>query len=410
MDDFQSFINSMIKGSYGTNQNKKEVSSQNFDSTTMCDDNFQNYSNRCKDFWNNLLINLHDKVRIGAEEKYHYGIRNKDFPENYESFVEMISKNIDLDEKEIGLFLETYLKTRDDNSEDSKQWNLSIERLINLYQEFYQREDSHQIIPYTELTIGNIKKADAGYSFNDNSWLMPDGNNSDSGGETYSDVRGADKILGVLNSDKNLQFTINKGLVGSNDINRYLRLIMPEYKRNLEIEDINRNFWVIGQNLTALYAFLFEDSSPLPTILSGILDEIVQLWENLFYLWLAAALLSQEEVKTEVKDLIITSTIDINNYESVEELLTAIWEENTNLIDKYNGVGLVIFPEIKSNNYMKNYYSKAIYPGVIIYDNTISNPDNYLSILPFSQALVIDLKEKQFNLVSLYGEGDDENE
>ena len=77
MDDFQSFINSMIKGSYGTNQNKKEVSSQNFDSTTMCDDNFQNYSNRCKDFWNNLLINLHDKVRIGAEEKYHYGIRNK---------------------------------------------------------------------------------------------------------------------------------------------------------------------------------------------------------------------------------------------------------------------------------------------------------------------------------------------
>lgn len=69
---------------------------------------------------------------------------------------------------------------------------------------------------------------------------------------------------------------------------------MPEYKRDVEIEDLNRNFWVIGQALSLLYAYIFDENSPLPKLLSGILDEITQLWENMFYLWLTTSMLTEK--------------------------------------------------------------------------------------------------------------------
>mgnify|MGYP004419405303 CR=1 FL=1 len=49
---------------------------------------------------------------------------------------------------------------------------------------------------------------------------------------------------------------------------------MPEYQRVVEVEDLNRNFWVIGQVLTGILSFLFDEESPLNGILNGILDEI----------------------------------------------------------------------------------------------------------------------------------------
>jgi hypothetical protein len=67
---------------------------------------------------------------------------------------------------------------------------------------------------------------------------------------------------------------------------------MPEYERTVEIEDLNRNFWVIGQVLTGVLSFLFDEDSPINDLFNGMLDELAQLWENLLYLWVAFALIS----------------------------------------------------------------------------------------------------------------------
>jgi hypothetical protein len=67
---------------------------------------------------------------------------------------------------------------------------------------------------------------------------------------------------------------------------------MPEYERIVEIEDLNRNFWVIGQVLTGVLSFLFDEDSPINDLFNGMLDELAQLWENLLYLWVAFALIS----------------------------------------------------------------------------------------------------------------------
>ena len=49
---------------------------------------------------------------------------------------------------------------------------------------------------------------------------------------------------------------------------------MPEYQRVVEVEDLDRNFWVIGQVLTGICAYLFEVDSPLKDLLRGMLDEV----------------------------------------------------------------------------------------------------------------------------------------
>jgi hypothetical protein len=78
---------------------------------------------------------------------------------------------------------------------------------------------------------------------------------------------------------------------------------MPKYMRNVEVEDLNRNFWVIGQSIAALSAFLFEDS-PITDLLKRILNEIAQLWQNIMYLWATMSMIMEDDktynVHTEV--------------------------------------------------------------------------------------------------------------
>ena len=185
---------------------------------------------------------------------------------------------------------------------------------------------------------------------------------------------------------------------------------MPEYKRNVEIEDLNRNFWVIGQSLSLLYAYLFDENNPLPLLLSGILDEITQLWENMFYLWLTTSMLTEKQWYEDIRFIkypIIENEIDDFSLELTQkEILQKFWDVAGNkIIDRYSEIAIVVMPEIKFNNYAKNYYTSSVCPGIIIYDNSQFNPDYWLSILPFEKALIIDLKGKEIKLENL---GDDE--
>ena len=186
---------------------------------------------------------------------------------------------------------------------------------------------------------------------------------------------------------------------------------MPEYKRNVEIEDLNRNFWVIGQSLSLLYAYLFDENNPLPLLLSGILDEITQLWENMFYLWLTTSMLTEKQWYKDIRFIkypIIENEIDDFSLELTQkEILQKFWVAAGNkIIDRYSGIAVVVMPEIKFNNYAKNYYASSICPGIIIYDNSQFNPDYWLSILPFEKALIIDLKGKEIKLENLGDDGE----
>jgi len=69
-----------------------------------------------------------------------------------------------------------------------------------------------------------------------------------------------------LNNKEHLQFT--------HLFNKYLRLLMPEYEREVEAEDLNRNFWVIGQVLAAILAYLFNPDNPIRRLMDEMLDEI----------------------------------------------------------------------------------------------------------------------------------------
>lgn len=62
-------------------------------------------------------------------------------------------------------------------------------------------------------------------------------------------------------------------------------LIMPQYRRRVEIEDLNRNFWVISQNLTILNKFMIGLQDGIGKIFQDIFSEIIGLWDNIYSIW-----------------------------------------------------------------------------------------------------------------------------
>ena len=174
--------------------------------------------------------------------------------------------------------------------------------------------DSSEGVKTYPYRFVDIKKADAGANFvtnpyeeTDNTikqviypWVIPWYNIN---GRSYDWVRENDKLINVLANDRMLQFTNDKYNEEEKDekgnqIIHWLRLIMPQYKRRVEVEDLNRNFWVIGQVLTALSNLLFGDHGYYEMI-GLLIEQLLRLWENIMYLWGAAAILSQKPIYDE---------------------------------------------------------------------------------------------------------------
>ncbi|MCD8211237.1 MAG: hypothetical protein LUC37_06820 [Prevotella sp.] len=153
------------------------------------------------------------------------------------------------------------------------------------------------------------------------------------------------------------------------------------YERTVEVEDLNRNFWVIGQVLSGLCAYLFDDDSPLVQMLQGLLDELIQLWENVAYLWAASALNSHKKY-TDIKTVFVPmwndetmpyvkfdNFVPIGASEESQKLLQNVAKNRLEYLKgEYGESNLVIVPEVRWGNYMKNYYYRVQYPGMIIYN------------------------------------------
>ena len=330
-----------------------------------------------------------------------------------ESIALDIAEKIDLDDND-----KSYLdKILENLYEDGGHyWNESINDLIDFYYTHFNSEgieaaernlyeDSNKKISRDNVgsietagapfRISDLKKADAGANFVDedqitedqddrilvkNPWVIPWYNID---WETYRTVRGSDRINEVLKNSNKLQFTMTQ-----KGIDKWIRLIMPEYIRTVEVEDLNRNFWVIGQTMSAISAYLFGDTAPIPKMLDKFCDEITQLWENVVYLWYGFQVDNFYEYEEVFSTIIPVSNNEWQNfikYDNFEQELTAqndFVDRIKYLKDTYTKQNLCIFPEVRKNNYEKNYFSCLEIPRVLFYNR---NTDTWSSkTIPFS--------------------------
>lgn len=354
-------------------------------------------------FWKELLTYLHNLTQPES---------SLILDSNTDKLVNFISNYCDIEdisEKNCSILYESLSK----KTMDDPYWNESLQQLIIYTLEKLSNDDDLVLLPIDKnnkhsITIGTLKNADAGNSFNNGQnekYVIPWWNIDD---KTYNEIRKHDQTINALNRNNKLQFT-------HSDISNWIRLIMPQYARRVEIEDLDRNFWVISQTIAAISNYLFGNDNPLFNILKGELREITELWENILYLWLESALITQNK-NNKVRMIVCQLPVDNYNYSykydncaqnititgsgqnisikyknqlfSEETIKREIISKLEYLTHQYNNQSLCIIPIIKANNYYYNYYSVEYYPYVIYYHHS----HNFNQIERYPQWKVIEIK------------------
>ena len=248
-------------------------------------------------------------------------------------------------------------------NEEIDQLNEAIVSGINMDEQKFQ-------ISYSDTKFYSINGSYVNFKVISEPWVVPWYNID---GDSYSRVRNSDKKISALTNEEQLNFTRKP-----NEETKFIRLIMPKYKRKVEVEDLNRDFWVIGQVIAGISITLFDDNGPLKSVIEGILKEIGQLWENIIYLWLALALLSKKKTYDQThSEVVILSYNEYNNhlkYDNFNEINDYTNELNY-LINKYPDYNLIIMPVIRTHNYEQNYYRAVKYPGIWVYDRNKESPE-----------------------------------
>lgn len=352
------------------------------------------------DFWEKLLTYLKTEA---MQDIYTSPIQEETFNEvdNLVSVFNFINKNADLSN---GVWTSLANAIKDDIdlststgvSSGNKRyfWNESMNYIVAQYLKTMDPATA-QILLGTHngndvyVPISDIKNADAAWSFL-NKWVKPLKNIDEI---EYENVRAEDAIQSVLKNSNQMQFTHSQTKMSATDTNKWIRLIMPKYLRKVEVEDLNRNFWVIAQVMSAVCAYLFGDNS-LSDILRRMLNELIQLWENVLYLWASIAMISQKQKITDVHVEVVPlpnsisqpyvkfdnfgSTVPIDT-ESVQPTVNwaTIYARVKHIIDGYPNSHVVIIPQIREGNYKHNYYYRESYPGAIVYDRN-KNQINYM--------------------------------
>ena len=339
----------------------------------------------------------------------HLPIHESDYPgEDGFSLYEFFDNRIDLDGVNEEINDSDEVKNRDNfiqyiidslqNQSEQVLWNKSMDDILKDYINYCNKD--FEIKGSTQLgheyTVEDIQRANAGRNFytseddqNKTEWVRPLADNT---GDEYATIRGDDKINKVLNSKKNLQFT-RKDKINGTTLDYYIRLIMPKYTRRVEVEDLNRNFWVIGQALSAVAAALFDNDGPIKKFMRYSLSEILQLWENVIYLWAAVRLLNEKQGEAPEPEPIpynssntVFQVIDLPRaqdkpYRDINEFVNdyETWyntETNSGGVrgklrqfEKiYPNKHLAFLLRCRIGNYEKDYYHTEIYPYVVFFD------------------------------------------
>lgn len=217
------------------------------------------------------------------------------------------------------------------NDSETNYWNQSVKNLWENWKDLDNDNDDDS------NKIKRVRTADAGWRFTGEPYVNPDLNIDN---ETYEKVRGDDKIESVLKNSKQMQYTHSQqqieGSAGkqnqskytkdNEEYSKYIRLLMPKYLRRVEVEDLNRNFWVIAQAIGLISEYLLDPNSLLNKLLEGILKEIIQLWDNTHRIWEALYALGEKVNKSDERIDKITEAvqktkvnIDLNYYPNYTE-------------------------------------------------------------------------------------------
>lgn len=312
--------------------------------------------------WSNLLSYLKTEVNFVG----HYPFLENDLQDG--SLFKGISDNCDYDNGPI-LYLDIENIYNESMAAGTTIWNESLNDLIKTWLDFSKIiDEDREIVPNGRITFSDIFKADAGYSFESEPFVKA-WKNIDN--QTYAEVRTTkDMVMSVIKSDRNLQFTRSI----SSAARPLIRLIMPKYTRRVEIEDLNRDFWVIGQTITGISQYLFDDNGAIPKIFKGIMSELLQLWENILYLWAELGLLTKKQYPIKILYEPLPNSVyqpyaKFDNFDTAASLSIASIEQRCQyLVDKYPNNNLVVLPFIRNDNYRHNYYSKQIFPCILFYN------------------------------------------
>lgn len=356
-----------------------------------------------KDFWKNLLALLKEQGEPVSFEQGDNGLLKK------------ICNNADIEQIPDDVRSVLYEKVRwvATNSQNNYGleenagpyfWNYTMEKLVQFFIENFETMDDTTVLLPIEgenksITIETLKNADAGVNFpelssNPEHYVVPWWNGS---GISYEDERKHDQLNSTINRENKLQFTRRPNLddtdesVDEDKLKEWIRLLMPQYGRRVEIEDLDRNFWVIGQTIAAISNYLFGQDASLPKILEGMTREISEIWENVLCLWLGIAMISQNEqheIKTIVMPLPPRSNDHSRKFDNIDDqtyyvydqtdqglVITIPNEENFMedirqrifyLADKYNQ-NLCVIPYVRLDNYKHNHYAAEWYPCIYTY-------------------------------------------
>ncbi len=368
-------------------------------------------------YWEDIINTLYGE----KDWLKHYFLYDTEIKEK--SLFNEIQKNIDFNENAFEEYYEEFSKS---NREDNKKfWNESLD---DLYKHFYDKIDNVSANWEQELLKDPYKKvflfANAAWAFSHDKVKIVNPYHRRVGkilSDTYHGVR--TDLLGITTeSADNLQFTHTQKQPDNPEqfMKKWIRLIMPKYSHRVEIEDLNRNFWVIGNILAQLCDYLFSpDQNPYIDLFKKILEELSHMWENVAYLWAELGLLTQKnsgdihvefvplplskyedyrrfdifgEFENNVENSVDEENSDIgkgqlsittieafiaalqNKESTIEELNDKIKNckdkitENLNYLTfKYSNTDLCIFPYLRLNNYEDNFYATAIYPCVMYY-------------------------------------------
>ena len=335
--------------------------------------------------------------------------------EENDSLFTFITSTADLKDKEIGekLYSELYstLNKMIEDEEDDSFWNESVYELIEFFINELKNKDD-KVVENLDgglvVTIEDLKKSDAGNNFpeyrnEETEWVHPWYNID---GDSYDDVRKHDEVLEILKKYAKLQYTRrpdNNDTEESEFFDKWIRLLMPQYGRRVEVEDLNRNFWVITQTIAAISAYLFSEDSPLPKMLEGLLRETSEIWENIAYLWTGLAAISQN-IQGGVQTIVLplqtrynehgrqydNFDVDLKSYANFDpskdwyaydkddkgyvkiargdNFKDEVIKRIEYLAEQYSDRNLCIIPYIRLENYKHNYYSGEWYPGIYMYD------------------------------------------
>lgn len=268
-----------------------------------------------------------------------------------------------------------------EDPDNSDFWNESVIDAIDYFKTQVETYNPQEYI-YGSYNIEMLKRySDAGATFNgplqNTHWVEPFTNLNN---YTYNAVRNADEIdqnIYALNNNSYLNFTRTQ----EHRADKWLRLIMPTNVHHVEVEDLDRNFWVISIILSVISAYIFDESSPLINMLEKIMDEITQLWENIGFLWTTLAALTQKKGQKIHVEVMPMPNDYFNNYRKFDDFDAPIatidfyngntWKEVADRFDylryKYPNQDLVVLPIIRAFNYQRDWYKAEYYPYILFF-------------------------------------------